>query len=129
MTGHICSNFNAETDTVFVVDSVTDWRIVPSCEVEGRQIIQCIFCDKPAATLDHYFPYYTTFNRCTEHRGASGKGWLFAGRRWHYFKEGRSACYDWAIDLGAPLESFKASPEGGECLNCRRARKEVRNDR
>jgi len=32
-------------------------------------VIRCSMCNRPATSLDHYFPYYQDMNRCDKHIG------------------------------------------------------------
>ena len=63
---------------VFVESESTDpddcapvWRRMSAKKAvrEGRKIITCSMCNKPAVSLDHLWPYYRDMNRCKEHYG------------------------------------------------------------
>jgi len=45
----------------------TVWERVDSDKAEGRKIITCFMCDKPAVSLDHLWPYHSEMCRCAEH--------------------------------------------------------------
>ena len=65
--GHIGATYSAGRGNVFV--EVEDfWQRVKKSEVTpGMNIVKCRLCDKPAVSLDHYYPYDIQFNRCEDH--------------------------------------------------------------
>ena len=46
------------------------WKRVAKEEAEEGKIIKCSMCDKPAVSLDHYWPYYTERCLCADHFGS-----------------------------------------------------------
>ena len=45
------------------------WERMPKeqAEAEGKTIIRCCQCDKPATSLDHFYPYFSGQNLCDDH--------------------------------------------------------------
>jgi hypothetical protein len=74
---HIAANYAAGRGKCFVEwfgrgDSAPDWKrmTLKRAHKEGRHIIACAHCDKPAISLDHLWPYHSEMNYCAAHRGA-----------------------------------------------------------
>jgi hypothetical protein len=67
--GHIPMRFS-NNGMVFVDDGY-HWKRVPEAEADPEKIIRCSHrgCNKPAITLDHYYPYYRDDNKCEDHGG------------------------------------------------------------
>ena len=53
-------------------DPVPTWKrmTVKRAKKEGRHIITCSLCRRPAISLDHYWPYYSDGNYCACHQEA-----------------------------------------------------------
>ena len=70
-----CVHLSAPYDAnggVFVAVQDEEWglRWVRKPEAEpGDSVITCDKCDKPAASVDHLWPYGQGYNRCAEHYG------------------------------------------------------------
>ena len=45
------------------------WERVKIEEAISANIIRCYLCDKPAVSLDHYWPYHSELCRCEDHYG------------------------------------------------------------
>ena len=71
---HIAANYDCN-GMVFVEVEDPEWGLIwermESIEAheKGLQIIKCALCEKPATSIDHYFPYYQEMNRCDDHLG------------------------------------------------------------
>lgn len=64
--------YGANKGIVFVEDEHAEWgawcrMTLRRAQREKRTIIPCSRCDKPAVSLDHYWPYYNDFTRCEDH--------------------------------------------------------------
>ncbi len=69
---HIAASYAAGDGKCFVdwfENGEIGWRrmTVKRATKEGRRIITCDKCSKPAISLDHYWPYYSDMNRCLDH--------------------------------------------------------------
>ncbi len=51
------------------IESMDSWKRMDlkTARKQGKKIICCSMCDKPAVSLDHLWPYDIMFNRCAEH--------------------------------------------------------------
>ena len=69
---HICANYKAKPGHVFVANVDGEgWHQSPAATADTERIIRC-HCRLPATSLDHLWPYDSTYNRCEKHRqGAS----------------------------------------------------------
>jgi hypothetical protein len=61
----------------------------------GQDIVRCSYCDKPAAQLDGFWPWFATGNLCAEHVNMKREGWIDGSRRAHYFRNFHSLCWSW----------------------------------
>jgi len=43
------------------------WDRVDASQADPSEIITCSMCDKPAVSLDHFYPYHSEMTRCEEH--------------------------------------------------------------
>lgn len=91
---HISKPFVAKPEEVFV--ETEGWQLCPKSETDGRRIIPCSLCDKPAAQLDHHWPYSSVYNYCTFHAAPTGWAQMRWGRKWHWIEGGKHAC---SVDL------------------------------
>ena len=44
-----------------------DWEEVPLNHAEEEKIIRCSKCEKPAVSMDHYWPFYSDNCLCPDH--------------------------------------------------------------
>ncbi len=67
---HISSNYS-NNGMIFVdEDGRGLWERKPLEEViDKSKIISCCQCERPAITLDHFYPYHIEMNLCEEHGG------------------------------------------------------------
>lgn len=71
---HVSANYAANGENkVFVMwnykDGISSWKrmTIKRAKREGRKIIPCCQCDKPAVTLDHCWPYLVDRTFCSKH--------------------------------------------------------------
>jgi hypothetical protein len=71
--GHLGMNYSAGEGNVFV--ATKDWwkRVTANEVQDGDVIVTCYYCDKPAISIDHHYPYETEFNYCEDHKFDSEK--------------------------------------------------------
>lgn len=70
---HVSANYAAMDGNVFVEtgeDNVPEWERVTLEQAikEGKKIIKCSYCQNPAISLDHFWPYHSEMNYCAEHK-------------------------------------------------------------
>jgi len=69
---HVSANYAATKGMVFVEseEECTNWermtRVV--AEKQGKRIIRCSYCKRPAISLDHSWPYLQEATYCARHR-------------------------------------------------------------
>ncbi len=68
---HICTNFRQrDIGQVFVwTDDMDTWNRMSfqSAVEQNKRVIKCSYCqEKPAQTIDHFFPYYIEQNLCDD---------------------------------------------------------------
>lgn len=70
-------NYSATPGKVFVRDRGQDYGWFRCKEEEAIQnnyhIIRCNYCQKPAVTLDHSYPYQMEYTACAEHKNEYDK--------------------------------------------------------
>lgn len=71
---HIAAPYDSNGDVFVEIDHEdygVVWKRVPPEQARslGLNVIKCSMCEKPAVSLDHYWPYYSEFNRCADHFG------------------------------------------------------------
>jgi hypothetical protein len=66
---HLSANYSSGDDTVFVRDEEEwdMWERINTKDAKDRNIITCYYCDKPAVSLDHSWPYLQEHTTCAEH--------------------------------------------------------------
>lgn len=89
---HISRPFLAKQGEVFIRDFVLPWRSCLKAEAQEDRIIRCAHCNEPAAQLDHFWPYYSTYNLCAFHAAPTGWGKTRWGKKWHWVEQGKYAC-------------------------------------
>ena len=65
--GHVSASYDC--NGMVFVETDDYWKRMPKEEAEkqGLKIITCSYCDKPAVSLDHHYPYMADQNLCAEH--------------------------------------------------------------
>ena len=71
---HISANYAAGKGKCFIEKEHKEWGLVwqrmtlTRAKKEGRKIIPCAKCKRPAISLDHHWPYESEYNYCARHR-------------------------------------------------------------
>ena len=77
---HISANYASTKGKVFVETRDMGWRRMTrvAAEKQGKPIIRCSYCKRPAISVDHCWPYLQEATYCGHHRN-----WTrFAEERW-----------------------------------------------
>lgn len=66
--GHVSANFSAGDGNVFIL--VEDfWKRISKSDLKPEmKIVECVYCKKPAISIDHHYPYESEFNYCKDHK-------------------------------------------------------------
>lgn len=67
---HVNASYASTKGKVFVSTKDMGWRRMSrvTAEKQGRSIIRCSYCKRPAISLDHSWPYLQEATHCAWHR-------------------------------------------------------------
>jgi len=117
---HVSRPFVAKPGEVFVVSGIQEesWQLCPESEAEGKRVIVCTHCDKPAIQLDHFWPYYSDHNLCAFHAAPTGWAKTQWGKKWHWIEKGLFTCC-WGLRYSGRVRLAVDKPEEGTiCKRC-----------
>lgn len=70
---HVSASYAAMNGNVFIEtgeDNVPEWERVTLEQAikQKSKIITCSYCQNPAISLDHFWPYHSEMNYCADHK-------------------------------------------------------------
>lgn len=72
---HISANYAAGKKHCFVLTHLRHrdgprWKrmTLARAKKEKREIMRCSYCNRPAISIDHFWPYHSEANHCARHR-------------------------------------------------------------